>query len=114
MFEQIDTIPYNAKNVYAYKTLMMFTRKTTVNAVAFELYMREVVQERNHYNKMETAHELLELCRTHQLRFGDYAGEFPDRWYEPDWCDLDELRQIWVPKAQELVDNLLPNMLETF
>lgn len=114
MFEQIQTIPHNAKNVYAYKTLMMFTRKQTVNAVAFELYLREEVKENSYHNKMETAHEILELCRTHQLRFGDYDDEFPSRWYEPDWCDLDDIRQIWVPKAKELVDNLLPNMLETF
>jgi hypothetical protein len=114
MFEQIQSIPHNAKTIYAYKTLMMFTRKITVNAVAFELYLREVVKEKSYYNKMETAHELLELCRTHQLRFGDYSSEFPDRWLEPDWCELDDLRLIWVPKAKELVDALLPNMLETF
>lgn len=107
MFEKIDSIPQNAKTVYAYKTLMMYGTKHMRNAVAMELYLKEVVKEKNYYNPMSDPISILELCRTHSLQFGEYDSDFPSKWYEPDYCDTDVLRD-YLPKALELLTKALP------
>lgn len=115
MFEDIQKIERDGKNVYAYKTLMMFTKHETIAAIAMELMMRDHVPEKSYHNKMESPHEILELVRTHTLRYGStYIRTFPDKWYEDDYCDINELENYWVFKAKDLIEKHLPNMLESF